>query len=263
MSPLAQHWLRKQVQGGRDLIDLKKRDSAKVLPSLPSAHCFDLSAVYPEVQRLAEEFGAGAQADSRLAFMPAEVTWIEFVVPGLVQGTRRFGVLLREEDPGEKHTLVWVALCSELHSETAGLIGLGESTGAYFSDSDSKHSLEAISWMIYACLSLINYPRDIGRVQHMPHRGLERDLARVRGLVGKFPLHAWTEIKLDLAPPHDHRDTAHEAHITGNKSFHFCRSHLRVRRGKVEFVRHHWRGDPALGIKQSRYVVVPQKAIEA
>lgn len=114
--------------------------------------------------------------------------------------------------------------------------------------------------LMYAALSVINTPRVIGRRQHMPHAGLQRKLAQARGMVGKFPLHAWTEIKLEVSPPRLDRSATgdpHEARLTGAKALHFCRCHLRVRLGQLELVSAHWRGDPALGMKQSRYKLLP------
>lgn len=88
----------------------------------------------------------------------------------------------------------------------------------------------------------------------MPHRGLERALIANQKLVGKFPLHAWTEIKLHVTPPKE-AEGEHEAHLTGERALHFCRAHLRIRLGRLEVVKAHWRGNPAIGIKQSRYTV--------
>jgi hypothetical protein len=105
-------------------------------------------------------------------------------------------------------------------------------------------------------LALINSPRIIGRQQHMPSRVLEQKLTRGFG-VGKFPLHAWTEIKLEVAKPIEIDDgEPHEAHLTGRRALHFVRKHLRLWNGELIYVTSHWRGDPALGIKQSRYRVV-------
>jgi hypothetical protein len=102
-------------------------------------------------------------------------------------------------------------------------------------------------------LPIINSPRIVGRRQHMPHRGLEKRLANAMG-PGKFPLRAWTEIKLEIAKPIEIDDgEPHEAHITGRRALHFCRAHVRIKMGMLEYVRSHWRGDPAIGIRQSRY----------
>ena len=59
---------------------------------------------------------------------------------------------------------------------------------------------------LYAALALINSPKVIGRRQHLPHAGLERKLTKSMGMTGKFPLHAWTEIFLDIGEPHDTSD---------------------------------------------------------
>jgi hypothetical protein len=73
-------------------------------------------------------------------------------------------------------------------------------------------------------------------------------------MVGTFPLRAWTEIKLEVCPPKWAGDLPeNETHFTGTRALHFCRAHARIRLGRLEFVRAHWRGDPALGIKRSRY----------
>lgn len=113
--------------------------------------------------------------------------------------------------------------------------------------------------ILIAALAMINTPRIIGRRQYMPHAGLQRRLAAAKGMVGKFPLHAWTEIKLEVRPPEEAGDAEHQTYLTGEKALHFCRAHLRVRLGKLEYVRSHWRGNPALGIKQSRYTLVPPR----
>lgn len=87
----------------------------------------------------------------------------------------------------------------------------------------------------------------------MPHRKVERELTKAFGL-GKFPLRAWTELRLTVAKPAEIDDgESHEAHLTGRRALHFCRKHIRIRNGKLEYVSAHWRGDPALGIKQTRY----------
>jgi hypothetical protein len=50
------------------------------------------------------------------------------------------------------------------------------------------------------------------------------------GLVGKFPLRAWTENILKVALPDDRTaEPSKEAHLTGEKCLHYCRTHLRVR----------------------------------
>jgi hypothetical protein len=102
-------------------------------------------------------------------------------------------------------------------------------------------------------LDLINTPGLVGLRQHDPHRGLARKLYTVRS--GSYPLRGWSEIVLK----HQTRiadDAEHHTGTTFHKCLHFVRSHLRhYRDGKVTVIPAHWRGDPALGIKRTRYLV--------
>lgn len=79
-------------------------------------------------------------------------------------------------------------------------------------------------------------------------------------MVGKFPLNAWTEIMLEMTPPPaPEGPSTCEVRLSGTKALHFCRAYLRLRLGRLELVSSHWRGDGALGIKQSRYVLTPPR----
>jgi hypothetical protein len=109
-----------------------------------------------------------------------------------------------------------------------------------------------IAFVILA-LDLINTPGLVGLRQHDPHRGLARKLYAARS--GSYPLRGWSEIVLK----HQTRiadETEHHTGATYHKCLHFVRSHLRhYRDGKVTVIPAHWRGDPALGIKRTRYLV--------
>lgn len=105
--------------------------------------------------------------------------------------------------------------------------------------------------MCILTLDLINTPGLIGLRQHDPHRGLARKLASLRG--GSYPLHSWSEVVLK----HETRRAEPGEQMTGatyHKCLHFVRSHLRhYQDGRVITIPAHWRGDPALGIKRTRY----------
>lgn len=121
---------------------------------------------------------------------------------------------------------------------------------------EDKAAQNGWNLFLWTLLAFINTPKIIGRRQHMPHRGLEKRLTAALKPVGKFPLHAWTEILLQIASPKDvSAEPSIEAHLTGERALHFCRANIRVRLGQLEIVRAHWRGDASLGIKQSRYKV--------
>jgi hypothetical protein len=106
-----------------------------------------------------------------------------------------------------------------------------------------------IAFIIFA-LSLINTPGIVGMKQHKAHKGLVKQLSNV----GKYPLRGWSEIVLKHHTVYDGGD--YQTGATFHKCLHFVRSHLRrLSGGKTIIIPAHWRGDPALGIKQSRYRV--------
>lgn len=248
-------------------LPLKRRafvDAAGMLPKMESIHCFECTAVREASDSLARELYAegGCPMSDVLAFLPAPKTWIECQYPdGL-----RIGTLLLDDGDG-KNFQVWLAGAesSRLFSWQRGALvpyGTSSQYGTFqpilnpggeglVSGGDVTHLVP----LVYGFLALINTPRIIGRRQHMPHAGLQKRLLR-SGVQGKYPLHAWTEILLEVHPPVIDGEE-HEAHLTGKRALHFCRAHLRIKNGRLERVRAHWRGDPALGMKQSRYRVVP------
>lgn len=105
--------------------------------------------------------------------------------------------------------------------------------------------------MAVLTLDLINTPGLIGLKLHRPHNKIARKLRYVGA--GKYPLHAWSEVVLKhqtkVAPPEERFSG-----LIHHKCLHFVRSHLRhYRDGKITMIPAHWRGDPALGIKRTRY----------
>jgi hypothetical protein len=236
-------------------------DHYGAIGAMPDAHCFDMTDVVEVMKDLAHKFIASGVPDSRLGFLPAPVTWIEWVEHG-----QRVGFLL-QEDPVDHTATVFGTQGVSL--APIGGMAMQEKLAAAFDDGDQPYMwtpesdkpeqhdfFRAMMLVLYAALAMINTPRHIGRRQHSPHTGLMRKLAHARGGVGKYPLHAWTEILLDISPPHHSGDGTHEGRLSGRKALHFCRKFSRVKLGRVEWVTSHWRGDPALGMKRSRYRVV-------
>jgi hypothetical protein len=252
------------------------------------AHFFELSDVHELICDLAEKILQGEMNVGPLGFLPAEKTWVEWrglagreaflIEAGRDNKTAVFLSAFEQADytPEQMEEMKQRKECSgrlkigySIYDENQHLklyYDGGQPSWTKKQDFSEFKQPELLSadekiaisdWypcQIFAALSLINSPRIIGRRQHMPHRGLERRLTQKFGLTGKFPLRAWTEIKLHVTTPKDmSSDGLHEAHLTGQKALHFCRAHLRVRLGKLEIVRGHWRGDCSLGIKQSRY----------
>jgi hypothetical protein len=254
-------------------------DDGQVRKRMSDIHCFELSEVYQLIynrlgstsealpNRLRAHYETnGAFAGEALAFLPAPRTWLEWKPAGYAG---RVGFLLEADSADPQH----LARVSEVHcygedrgiaSEFRGHLELRTKNLTRQLRRLTTTTPEESNWItddhilvqfqLYAALALINSPRVIGRKQHMPHRGLEKSLTKGLG-IGKFPLKAWTEIRLHVNRLVECPEQAYEAHLTGRRALHFCREHLRIRLGALEYVTAHWRGDPALGIKQSRYVV--------
>lgn len=266
MTPLA-HAITKEL-----LLPPNKRridDQCSLLQHMGGIHCFEVSEVWPLVTEMiasgkldtTEDETRFQEMAGETSFLSAPKTWLEWRWNDM-----RHAVLLSENGAraemrqaagrgGRAVTLAHVVQ-----------IGLGARGGDALEMVAPKDMGEedisewsALVAKLHVALALINTPRVIGRRQHMPHRGLERSLLASRKTVGEFTLQPWTEIKLEVERPSEDvgGDPMGEAHLTGQKALHFCRSHLRVRLGQVEIVRAHWRGDAALGIRQSTYTVVP------
>jgi hypothetical protein len=274
MTPLAHRIVRELT------LPLKRRtfeDGCGLLSRMSDVHCFDVSEVYeaardlvvgsaaeiPDTEIRGQTILQRAKSISEVtSFLPAPKTWLEWTND--VGG--RSGVLLTEDGDWVRVRLAQSGgelFCS---GEQQYRLSLSDPSAFQASkdgpmpDDQVKPELASLMLRIHGFLAMINTPRIIGRRQHMPHRGLERDLVRAMKSVGKFPLHAWTEIKLEVAAPRDMTsDGEHEAHLTGKRALHFCRAHLRIKLGRLEIVRAHWRGDGSLGIKQSRYKLVPPR----
>lgn len=260
MTPLAHRIVRELTFSVRDR---KFVDHGGILKLVSGMHCFEATDVFEMAHDLAKQMQNKERIpDDVLAFLPADKTWIEW----RTRNGHRLGVLLVLHESGDFADAFPVVEGKKLtpdegkvfSSEGSPLmlnpVGLRQAFPGFEGFLGSlDHSF---TWMgiIYGLLALINTPRVVGRKQHMPHLGLQRDLLRHQKAIGSFPLHAWTELTLDCRPPEDLSDAeGYDAHLTGRKCLHFCRAHLRLRNGRVEFVSAHWRGDGSLGIKQTRY----------
>jgi hypothetical protein len=265
MTPLA-HLIAKDAT-----LPVKERqfgDACRRLRLLDNLHFFDVTAIEEAAMGLArqawdrwaskKDLGVG-----RLAFLPAPRVWLEVNDP-----RGRAALMLEQDDDNfarvtfvigylQDHELMWNEV------GRIPLVGCDDTPGIYRYRADlQEHRLgfEQRIPTIYSMLAMINTPRIIGRRQHLPHAGLQRDIARSKGLVGKYPLHAWHELVLEVAPPVHEDGQLHEAHLTGEKALHFVRCHLRIRLGMLELVSAHWRGNGALGIKQTRYRVIDRRS---
>jgi hypothetical protein len=275
VTPLAkliteQNFRRAKQREDGDLCGLYRR--------LDDVHCFDVTDAIDVLEDLARRIYDGAVSTGELSFLPAPKTWIEWRSPVEDCLVERKGYLLCASSIDETRVRCFEAQgqssagynawdadfvlrlhCSDnLAGSTWGMSDAGQDAIDGQSDFTERNILrELVDYQaarVHAALALINSPRVIGRRQHMPNAGLERRMLEKRAIVGRFPLHAWTEIVLPISPPDDRiRDAPVEAHLTGRRCLHFVRRHFRIINGVGVLVREHWRGDAALGIKRSRY----------
>jgi hypothetical protein len=217
-----------------------------------------------------------------MTFLPATRTWIEY--QNLETGTREAMLLINEAGSAARAAgFVWLIGGSDW-------IGAAEKHGTLMLDADEivpvltasnrefgetvdkgrnypqlaseipdieKRGLYGklfVTAEVYALLGMINTPRVFQRLAHEPHAGLQRKMVAAKPLVGKFPLGAWTEILLKVPAPKGEQSVKGDGgYLSGERALHWCRAHLRYRLGQWEIVSDHWRGNPALGMKQSRY----------
>lgn len=213
------------------------------------AHHFECSEIF-EASKEFVQTGPAMTAALRSAFLPAPRTWIEF----RGDAGERCGAILGDVEDPKLGRGIWIIAANEISALDVGLL-----QGERFLPASSVDADLIVSPFV-ALLAMINTPRVFGRRQHMPHAGLQRRLAAAQGMTGKFPLRAWTEIKLEVRLPRDESESGeHIAVLTGRKCLHFCRAHLRVQNGQIVFVSSCWRGDPSLGIKRSRYSLIPPR----
>lgn len=237
----------------------QKWDAPQPLSSqyLNGIHCFECSNVYDLIEDLYNQSikDRYEEFDCDLIFLPSPKTWIEYRSPS----GGRCAFLISDVNGEDADVFLFAE--KELFALKMFRIPLKKGAVNVMNYSSPQHKM--FYRMLYGCLSFINSPKLIGRLQHMPHRGLEKKLLNRRNIIGNFPLNAWTEIKLEICLTPEDMSTSgvHEAHLTGKRAYHFCRAHLRIRNGRLEFVKSHWRGDRALGTKRSRYRVLSPREI--
>lgn len=218
---------------------------------LRGSHFFEVTEVVPLAvdltNKMAKVILAAGEASSQRCvdglskqfrdfFMPAQRTWVEWKADDL----RLFCICTESGWQG-------YVLHNDQSLTGTPHVGWWELSG---------EGTNANNALLKSFVMLINTPKVIGRLSHECHKGLARELRKDKEL-SKFPLQGWTQIKLEVSKPAMERDgPGAEKRLTGAKCLHFCRKHLRVLwDGRWTIVTDHWRGNAALGIKQSRYVV--------
>lgn len=271
MTPLAHAIV---VDSALPLKDRRYGDLAKQLGMLDGLHFFECSAVADMAAEMAEKSCAAFLAGhDQLAFLPAPRVLLDIAGnPGFIgrdPKVTRQALLLAERSDG-KCDVTWILMGHGRITTTPGVFmviplrGSVDRSTVHFSRDAvpgfGPDHASAMASFIYSLLAMINTPRIIGRRVHSPHSGLQRKIAAAHRIPGKYPLQAWHELVLEVTPPRDESGIApRETRLSGGKALHFVRCHLRIRLGQLELVSAHWRGDEALGLKQTRYRIVPPR----
>lgn len=263
MTPLAQALL-------NDLcLPVRKRTyrGPPLTPLMTDIHCFEVSAIAELARDQLPRFVDSIQSvELRL---PAEKVWLEFKVKKSrgVPHDGRMAALLSQRDDQADVTLFteqpnelmgspsFVSLPLGLGGDWSAIVGASKGAGGHALPRGTAHAL----LLCAAFLTMINAPKSWGRTIHQPHAGLQRKLVRSLGVNGKFPLRAWTEIRL-LAGPQIANGRARDGHLSGTKALHFSRGHFAPRWGKMTWISPCWKGDASKGVKRSRYCVVPPRS---
>ena len=257
MTPLAQRIVRE------GLLPPRRRafvDKCGLLERMVDIHCFELSSEVVDiaVQMASVDVDGFRAMVEDVSFLPAARTWVEWAIEG-----KRFGCLYEAAGRGAR-----VYLAGDQWSGGESLeINLADSGGdpelfrvptVFLRAEEANEPVFAFLAQFHAYLALINANRVTSRVAHAPHRGLQRELLKRRGNSGKYPLHAWNTVTLKVPPIlQDMSDEPPgQAGFTGSRVYHFVRAHNRWPGGRRVKVEHHWRGDPSMGVKRTRYALV-------
>lgn len=171
---------------------------------LSGAHCFDVTDVHMMAVDLCRGEFEKIRGSSITTFLPAPKTWIEY----RDKYGARTGWLLEEASSGSEFCDVTIVVHDDAQNAFQILsekrrISLSDGWINTYNGETSPNFRGLDLQLVVAFLLFINSPKVIGRTQHTPHRGLERALVRQQKVIGKFPLHAWTEIKLRVSAPED------------------------------------------------------------
>jgi hypothetical protein len=247
-------------------------DQASLLSALDDVHCFDVSEAMPIAEAMVVEMVVANDFEMSLAFLPAPKTWLECVVNG-----RRIGVLLSEFRGGAKciiatsegaarsDVLMLGAEASielqRIHRRRDALVQLGV-PAEELHDRLQLNGDTGFGLTLLAFLALINGPG------LCPQRKLHhsRPVAKRLGLRvnGSFPLLAWTELTLRVGEGEQKSWTGgRQGGRTDMMPLHFVRAHRRRINGEWRKIEAFWRGNAALGIKQTRYKLKPRSAAPA
>lgn len=252
MTPHAQRFFKDLTLPKRDR---KNIDHAGLFGRMEGLHCFDVSALEGAVSEFMKQADlATCVTDMAFGmFLPSPRTWLEYFIDG-----NRTAIVV--EAMGDRYGLSLVT-CRKIKSIFFGYLNpvtsemeLSLNPDQLMGLNDTDDQLwQQFNYLIIRAVSfldLINAPGTVTMDHHDPHAGFARALKK-SGI--EYPLKAWSEVRIS----HD-SDAVSDGFVgpTSRRCLHFVRAHQRhLQSGDLTLVSHHWRGDPALGIKRTKYRV--------
>lgn len=252
----------KTVDAGRTYLRALVENYSLYSVGIEAAQRFVLS---PQVVEAALDFAASertVQASLDYIFLPAETTWIEWRGTGAGYAkSDRHGILLM--GLGEGHSALSVGVGAYMCHVTDQLVhdpikfDLHDPTifrrvpipGETVTEENFNDVASAARFLV-CVLALINTPR----ISHVIHHDIDTKLNKARLKRGKIPLMSWRDVT--IRPDVGWMPKAvQEEGRTGEKRRHHVRTFMRLKQGKVEIVRPHWRGNREKGYVQHRHVV--------
>lgn len=226
-------------------------DRADMLNTLSGAHFFECSEIIGLANDLFHKFINENSQIPITAVLPAERTWIEWLV-----GDGRCGFLLEASDLRVGKWSYAARLYADFASGPGSTFDFSDPMnmrcgpcGYDVKDEDYLVFVASLKHFVPAIFCIINTPKICKRVLRTSNKNLQRRLPP-----GKWPLLGWQEIKINI----DRKllaETGVDQALTGRKALHFVRTFFRIQNARLVMVRPHWRGDASLGIVNSRYRV--------
>lgn len=250
MTPLLWRIIKEYARPLRDRVV-----SAEVLEELRTplvgVHSYEITAIWDSCARIVHQ---GYSPNGIFTFAPGDKVWLEALVHDKhTQG--RIAFLIAGAS-------VWRLTCTDIEGKSnlekqdslfepqmSGISAYAEKQASPINSDTGGPSTVSHFRFIRAAFSIINRPQHIGLRVHQPHKG------RLKQLNGTgFPLRVWHEVVVGR-PTRDHQGQQIDSLVSGKKPFHHVRAHYKPSLGVV--IPEHWRGDPSIGIKRTRYRVDP------
>lgn len=241
-------------------LPLKRRiiDTTGLQQDLDDVSPFECTAIYPYAFDVGERYLQGVWSERSL-FLPHRKTWLEF---GEAEGRAALLLTGFSKDADGIYRRAKVKAFSQMR---AGRFEIGDFGFLDLRDAGDRALIGVpnnIAWrrhqfeaLIIGLLTLINTPKHVHSEARLPHAGLQRKLAAANGMVGKYPLKAWSEVKLICGVEQRSESGQQYINLSGQKCWHRVRAHARyIKRSDLwTMVKEHEKGNAALGMKQTKY----------